>query len=78
MHFVYILKLTDETYYVGQTKDIDARTEKHVKGKVKSTSRYESKDLVWYGAFNDKITAIKFEKYLKTSSGKSFRNRHLI
>ncbi|MGM5470474.1 GIY-YIG nuclease family protein [Flavobacteriaceae bacterium LMO-SS05] len=31
---VYILKCSDETYYVGCTKDLDKRFKKHSKGAV--------------------------------------------
>jgi predicted GIY-YIG superfamily endonuclease len=51
---------------------------KHKKGDVKSTSGYANMELIWYAAFEDKDRALEFEKYLKSGSGKSFRNKHLI
>ncbi|MFA5877736.1 MAG: GIY-YIG nuclease family protein [Candidatus Paceibacterota bacterium] len=78
MHFVYLLRLSNDSYYVGQTTNVEARLKKHVKGDVKSTAKYQDKTLVWYGAFEDKSIAIEFEKYLKSSAGKAFRNSHLI
>jgi putative endonuclease len=78
MHYVYLLKLSNDTYYVGQTSNVEARLKKHIKGDVKSTAKYQVKILVWYGAFEYKSKAIDFEKYLKSSAGKAFRNSHLI
>jgi putative endonuclease len=78
MHYVYILQLSNNTYYVGRTKDIESRLKNHLKGEVISTSRFESKKLIWYGAFDNKRKALEFEKYLKTGSGKAFRNKRLI
>ncbi len=78
MHYVYLLKLSDDAYYAGQTADLDHRLKNHRAGKVKTTAKYQSIELVWYGAFSDKTTAVRFEKYLKTSSGKAFRNSRLI
>ncbi|MFH1749441.1 MAG: GIY-YIG nuclease family protein [bacterium] len=34
--------------------------------------------LVFYCAFPTKEQAVEFEKYLKSGSGQSFRNKHLI
>ena len=69
MHYVYLLKLPDDSYYVGQTENLKARLEKYVTGGVSSTVRFDSKELVWYCGFEDKKKAIDFEKYLKTASG---------
>jgi len=34
--------------------------------------------LIWYCAFLEKKKVLAFEKYLKSSSGFAFRNKHLI
>jgi len=78
MHFVYLLKLPNGHYYVGQTSNVFERLKYHEAGRVPSTAKYVSKDLVWYAAFKDKETALVFEKYLKSSAGKGFRNKHLV
>ena len=62
MHFVYLLKLTNDQYYVGQTSDVPRRLKYHLAGRVPSTAKFLTKELVWYGAFLDKGTAIGFEK----------------
>lgn len=37
MHYVYILKCSDDTYYTGYTTDLPSRLKKHNKGQA---SRY--------------------------------------
>ncbi|MFH1736745.1 MAG: GIY-YIG nuclease family protein [Actinomycetota bacterium] len=78
MHFVYLLKLSNQQYYVGQTSDVFRRLKYHQAGRVPSTAKFSTKELVWYAAFQDKQTASAFEKYLKSSAGKAFRNKHLL
>ena len=45
---------------------------------LKSKEDNAPNHLVWYGAFLDKNKALVFEKYLKSSSGFAFRNKHLV
>lgn len=78
MYYVYLLKLPNGDYYVGQTENIDLRLKKHLHGAVPSTAKFKSKELVWYCVFGSKEKAIGFEKYLKTASGKAFRNKRLV
>ena len=42
------------------------------------TNRFKPWKLVFYAGFNDKKSALDFEKYLKTASGIAFRNKRLI
>lgn len=47
MIYVYVLKsLKDEGYYIGITKNIDKRVQKHNKGQVKSTKNRKPFTLV--------------------------------
>ncbi len=78
MYYTYILKLSNNDYYSGSTKDLGSRLEKHQTGAVPHTSKFRPVELVWYSAFESKEKAAEFEKYLKSSSGKAFRNKHLI
>lgn len=78
MYYVYLLKLSNNDFYVGSTQDIKARIEKHRVGDVPHTSKFRPVELTWCSAFNNKVKAIDFEKYLKSSSGKAFRNKHFI
>ncbi|MFA5158789.1 MAG: GIY-YIG nuclease family protein [Patescibacteria group bacterium] len=78
MHYTYLLELSDNNYYVGSTKDLRARLKKHQLGEVPHTSKHRPVDLAWYASFKTRKLAQDFEKYLKSSSGKAFRNKRLI
>ena len=78
MHYVYILKLSNEQYYVGETANLKNRVIQHSQRNTKTTKRIKPKELVFYAAFKSKIRALEFEKYLKSSSGLAFRNKRLI
>ncbi|MDI6892204.1 MAG: GIY-YIG nuclease family protein [Actinomycetota bacterium] len=78
MYYVYILKLSNGIFYVGSTRDLKLRIQKHSEGGIPSTAKYRPHRLVWYSAFSDREKAILFEKYLKTASGKAFRNKRLV
>lgn len=77
MYYIYLLKLSNNTYYTGFTDNIRARLEKHKKGGVLSTKPFRPVELISFTGFKSKTSALKFEKYLKTGSGMAFRNRHL-
>ena len=76
--YVYILKCVKASYYVGHTTDIERRLIEHNSGKVHYTKDKRPIKLVTFIGFTNKYKAIVFEKYLKSGSGISFRNRHLV
>lgn len=78
MYYTYLLKLSNGDYYAGSTQDVLKRLEKHNNGEVPHTSKYRPLALAWYGAFKNKQAAVEFEDYLKTASGKAFRNKRLV
>ncbi|MBT5529036.1 MAG: GIY-YIG nuclease family protein [Bacteroidetes bacterium] len=78
MHYVYILKCADSTYYTGCTGKLDERIDKHNLGYVASTKSKRPLKLVTYIAFTDKYKAYQFEKYLKSGSGIAFRNKRFV
>lgn len=78
MYYAYLLQLSNDDYYAGSTKDIKQRLAKHQSGAVPHTSKFRPVKLAWCGIFENRQLAIDFEKYLKSSSGKAFRNKHLI
>lgn len=78
MYYVYILKLNSSTFYIGYSANLKQRLEEHRQGLVSSTKNFTPVKLIFYTAFESKIKALNFEKYLKTGSGFAFRNRHLI
>ena len=77
MHYVYSLKCKDG-YYVGCTDDIIDRLNRHQKGNVPATANRLPVTLEFYFATEDKYKAFKFEKYLKSGSGRTFINKHFV
>jgi predicted GIY-YIG superfamily endonuclease len=79
MYYVYILQSINfpKEIYTGSTPDLKARLKSHNSGATKHTSKFKPWKIVWFCAFANKKIAIEFERYLKTSSGIAFRNKHL-
>jgi predicted GIY-YIG superfamily endonuclease len=77
MYYIYSLKCRDE-YYVGCTDNLKDRIERHQKGQVPATADKLPVELEFYFAIDDKHKAFKFEKYLKSGSGRAFINKHLL
>ena len=78
MYYTYILQLKDMSFYHGYSNNLKQRLKEHLDGSSKSTKNLRPIKLVFYAAFHTKTKAIEFEKYLKSSSGFAFRNKHLI
>ena len=76
-YYVYILECADGNQYIGCTKNLEERLERHNDGYVPATKNRRPVKLVAYVMFNDKYKAFKFEKYLKSGSGRAFVNKHL-
>ena len=78
MFYVYILQLSDKSYYIGYSSNLKSRIKTHNEGSVSTTKNFRPLKLIYYSAFTSKKKATDFEKYLKTSSGFAFRNKRLI
>jgi len=78
MYYVYILRLTDGRYYTGSTTDLRKRLQDHQQHTVFTTKFGKTAALVFYAAFQRGEKARAFERYLKSSSGFAFRNKHLV
>ena len=78
MYYAYLLRLKNNTYYAGFSANLKKKIEEHQKGKISRTKKLKPIKLVFYAAFESKIKALRFEKYLKTSSGFAFRNKRLV
>jgi len=78
MYYVYLLELSNKKIYTGSTPNIKRRLGEHKNGKSESTKNFRPLSLVWFCAFKDRLSARRFENYLKTGSGQNFRNRHLV
>lgn len=79
MTYVYILRSEchPDRFYVGVTGDLQARIRKHNAGEVPYTSRYAPWELKTYVGFSDAQQAVRFEKYLKSPSGRAFAKKRL-
>jgi putative endonuclease len=78
MHYVYILLCANGKLYTGCTNDLRDRFQRHKSGDVESTKDLLPVKLLFYCAFPDKYKAFAFEKYLKSCSGRAFKNKRLI
>lgn len=78
MQYVYILRCNNNLTYVGCTHDLKERFQRHCNGHVTSTKPHRPVTLLFYCAFPDKGIAFRFEKYLKSGSGRAFMNKRLL
>lgn len=78
MYYVYILKSANfqNRSYIGFSADLKQRISEHNSGKCSYTSKYRPWKLEAYFAFSNKLKALRFEKYLKGSSGRAFASKH--
>ena len=76
--FVYILRSESDPdrHYVGLTTDVDERVEWHNHGPSGHTVRHRPWRVVVIVEFADERTAVRFERYLKSGSGRVFAKRH--
>jgi len=66
MHYVYILKCSDDTYYTGWTTDLNRRLLVHQDKKgAKYTKARIPVELVYFETFNTKSEALKREIAIK-------------
>jgi putative endonuclease len=77
MYFVYLLKCSDNSDYVGYSEDIKRRVLDHNYGKVPATVDLRPVKLHWFCVFNNKKAALDFEAFLKSGSGTAFRHKRL-
>jgi len=81
MYYVYILKSKkqDGAIYIGYTSDLKLRLSEHNSTTNKHHSRkYAPWEIETYLSFTKKVDAGRFEKYLKSNSGKAFLRKRLI
>lgn len=76
--FVYIIKsiATADDYYVGVTSNVDLRMRAHNEGLSQHTSRHRPWRTLVVIEFDEEEPALKFERYLKSGSGREFARRH--
>jgi predicted GIY-YIG superfamily endonuclease len=80
MYYTYILRSQNDPseLYTGYTRNIKKRLQYHNDGLSSHTEKKRPWVIDFIAVFKNKYLAIKFEKYLKSPSGKAFRNKRLI
>jgi putative endonuclease len=75
---VYVLESVNEParHYTGITSNAGARLQSHNAGLCRHTAKHRPWWLLVAIEFTDTDTAIRFEKYLKSGSGRAFARRH--
>ena len=77
-HFVYVLESTrnPDRHYIGLTSDVPARLAAHNNARSLHTAKHGPWKLLVAMEFTDEDRAARFERYLKTGSGRAFARRH--
>jgi predicted GIY-YIG superfamily endonuclease len=75
---VYVLKSAHQPlhFYVGVTAAVRERLADHNAGRCPHTARYRPWSLHVSIEFSAEQTALRFERYLKSGSGRAFAKRH--
>ena len=69
MHYTYMLKCKDNTYYTGYTTDLEKRLKAHNEGKgAKYTKGRGPVELIYFEEYEDKHTAMHREWEIKRMS----------
>jgi len=78
MIYVYLLCSVNFPHksYVGITNDLKRRFAVYNSGGSVHTARYKPWEIIVYIGFNEEDKARKFEKYLKSHSGRVFMKKH--
>ena len=76
--FAYILRSDEnpEHHYVGTTSDGESRLDWHNHGPCGHTTRHRPWLMVVVIELPTERQAVRFEKYLKSGSGRAFARRH--
>ena len=76
--YVYLLRSIQfpNQKYIGLTTDLKRRLREHQTGQNFHTRKYRPWKISVALWFEEENKAVKFEQYLKTGSGLSFRKRH--
>lgn len=79
MYYVYIIRFVKSgKFYTGLTLNISVRLRKHRNRETKISKDLGTFHLKFISALPNKFIAARFEKYLKSHSGRAFRNKHLV
>ena len=78
MHYVYIIESVSIPghFYIGYTDNLRERVRKHQADVSSHAAKYRPWKLKSYVALETKEKALRFERYLKSGSGRAFCRRH--
>lgn len=81
-YYVYLIRSLrlNQQIYIGYTRNLKRRLIKikHNTGCSPHTSKYKPWKLEVFFGFKNKLTAMEFEQYLKSHSGKAFATKRLL
>ena len=80
MKFVYLLRSIrfPECRYVGITRNVEKRLASHNSGQSPHTAEFRPwKSITFMGVEDDQVAA-RFERYLKSASGRAFVAKHFL
>lgn len=77
---VYVLRSvkSPQRYYCGVSSSVSARLADHNAGRSAYTAALRLWELVAAVEFQNESSALAFERYLKTGSGRAFTKRHFV
>jgi putative endonuclease len=77
--YIYILQSErdEDRLYTGLTDDLRKRLRNHNAGRVLHTAKWRPGRLKAYVALSDRVRGARFERYLKSASGRAFVKKHL-
>ncbi|MGB8274656.1 MAG: GIY-YIG nuclease family protein [Alphaproteobacteria bacterium] len=78
MQYVYVLhsEVDPARFYVGMTSDPERRLQEHSAGKSVHMNKHKPWKLSVCVGFLDRTKALRFERYLKSGSGRAFAKKH--
>jgi predicted GIY-YIG superfamily endonuclease len=66
MHYVYILRCADDSFYVGSAQDLNSRVKAHNDGRAAAyTFKHRPVHLVYSEVFDSEIVTVTRERQLK-------------
>jgi predicted GIY-YIG superfamily endonuclease len=71
------VKVAKGVFYSGFTEDLQSHLKKHNAGEVPHTAKFRPWRVKTAIAFTEREQAARFERYLKSSSGRAFAKKRL-
>lgn len=78
MFFVYILKNNRDQIYIGQTSNLEDRLNRHNSDREKYTKNKGPFEIIYKEEYDTRAEAMRREKQLKSSRGRSWVRENLI